>query len=116
MRPCGDSNLRQTAVSRRMSFARDTEDGCILSAKIHPGARKSAVTGVHANTLKISLTTPPVDGRANEALVGFIAEALRLPKARVVLLTGATSRTKTLRIAGLGAAEVTAALSPDACV
>ncbi len=94
-------------------FARNVEDGCILTVRIHPGARKDAVTGTHAEALKISLTTPPVDGRANEALIGFLAEALRLPRARIAILTGATSRTKTLRVTGKSAAEVQAALDPS---
>ena len=77
---------------------RDTPDGCILPVRVHPGARANAVTGTHDGALKISLTTPPTDGRANEALIVFIAEHLRIPRARVTLLTGATSRSKTLRI------------------
>jgi uncharacterized protein (TIGR00251 family) len=93
-------------------FTRDTPDGCTLAVRIHPGARRNAITGIHAEALKISLTTPPVDGRANEALIAFLAEALHLPKARIALLTGATSRSKTLRIAGKSAAEVQAALDP----
>jgi uncharacterized protein (TIGR00251 family) len=93
-------------------FARDTSDGCVLSVRVHPGARRNAVTGVHAEALKIALTTPPVDGRANEALIAFVAEALHLPRARIVIATGATSRTKSLRITGRSAAEVQAALSP----
>ena len=94
------------------TFAQDTKDGCTLAVRIHPGARKNAVTGTHDFALKIALTTPPVDGRANEALIAFLAEALRLPKARIVLMTGATSRSKTLRITGKSAAEVQAALDP----
>jgi uncharacterized protein (TIGR00251 family) len=94
------------------AFIRDVADGCILNARIHPGGRRNAVTGIHAEALKISLTTPPVDGRANEALISFVAEALRLPKARVTLLTGVTSRSKTLQITGKSAAEVQAALLP----
>ncbi len=95
-----------------VTFARDTPDGCTLSVRIHPGARKNAITGTHDSALKISLTTPPVDGRANEALIAFLAEALQIPKARIALLTGQTSRTKTLRITGKSAAEVQAALDP----
>jgi len=94
------------------AFVRDVANGCILSARIHPGARRNAVAGVHADELKISLTTPPVDGRANEALIAFLAEALRLPKARVSLLTGHTNRSKTLHITGRSAAEVQVALLP----
>ena len=95
-----------------VTFARDTPDGCTLSVRIHPGARKSAITGIHDNALKISLTTPPVDGRANEALIAFLAEVLHVPKSRVDLLTGQTSRSKTLRITGKSAAEVQVVLDP----
>jgi len=91
---------------------RDTPDGCILPVRVHPGARTNAVTGVHDGALKISLTTPPIDGRANDALIAFLAQRLRIPRARISLVAGATSRSKTLRIAGKSAAEVQAALDP----
>lgn len=94
------------------SFAKDVADGCTLAVRVHPGARKNGVTGVHAEAVKIALTAPPVDGKANEALIGFLAEALRLPRARIALVAGLTSRAKTLRITGKSAAEVTAALFP----
>jgi hypothetical protein len=94
------------------SFAKDVADGCTLAVRVHPGARKNAVTGVHAEAVKIALTTPPVDGKANEALIAFLAEALRLPRARIALVAGLTSRAKTLRITGKSAAEVAAALFP----
>jgi uncharacterized protein (TIGR00251 family) len=94
------------------TFAHDVSDGCTLSVHVHPGARKNGITGAHAGAVKIALTTPPTDGRANEALIALLAELLRLPRARITLLTGATSRTKLLRITGKSAAEVTAALLP----
>ncbi len=90
---------------------RDTSEGCILPVRVHPGARKNDITGVHDGTLKISLTTPPTDGRANEALIAFLAKFLQVPRARITLVTGATRRTKTLRIAAKSAAEVQATLS-----
>lgn len=93
-------------------FAHDTPDGCTLSVRVHPGARKNAITGVHDEAIKISLTATPTDGRANEALIAFLADSLRLPKSRISLLTGQTSRTKLIRIAGRNAAEVQAVLSP----
>jgi uncharacterized protein (TIGR00251 family) len=92
-------------------FAKDVADGCTLSVRVHPGARKNGVTGVHGNSAKIALTAPPIDGKANEALIAFLAEALRLPRARVSLVSGATSRSKILRITGKSAAEVATALS-----
>jgi uncharacterized protein (TIGR00251 family) len=91
---------------------RDTPDGCILPVRVHPGARTNAVTGAHDGALKISLTTPPTDGRANDALIAFLAEHLHTRRARITLLTGATSRSKTLRIAAKSAAELQAALAP----
>jgi uncharacterized protein len=92
---------------------RDTADGCTLPVRVHPGARRNAIAGVHDGALKISLTTPPTDGRANEALITFLAEHLRIPRSRITLLSGATSRSKTLRIAGKNATEVQAAFSPS---
>jgi len=97
-----------------MNFTRDTPDGCTLSVRVHPGAKKNAVTGLHADSLKVTLNAPPIDGRANDALIAFIAESLSLPQSRVALLTGASSRSKVLRITGKSAAEVQAALSPAA--
>ena len=93
-------------------FAKDVADGCTLSVRVHPGARKNGVTGVHAGALKISLTAPPVDGKANEAVIAFLADALHLPRVRVALVAGATSRAKMVRITGKSAAEVAAALFP----
>jgi uncharacterized protein (TIGR00251 family) len=90
---------------------RDSSDGCTLPVRVHPGARRNAITGVHDGALKVSLTTPPTDGRANQALIAFLAGELRIPRARVTLLTGATSRSKTLRIAGFNATQLRAAIA-----
>jgi uncharacterized protein (TIGR00251 family) len=90
---------------------RDSSDGCTLPVRVHPGARSNAIAGVHDGALKVSLTTPPTDGRANQALIAFLAAELRIPRARITLVTGATSRSKSLQIAGLTAAQLLAALS-----
>ena len=97
-----------------MSFANDTPDGCTLQLRVHPGAKTNAITGMHDGALKVSLTTPPTDGRANEALIAFLAERLRLPKGRISLLQGLTSRNKLVRITGANAEEVQAQLMPEA--
>jgi hypothetical protein len=89
---------------------RDVLDGCTLAVRVHPGAKRDAIVGMHGGTLKVAITAPATDGRANDALIAFVAERLRVPRARVSLLAGATSRTKTLRIQGTSAAEVQAAL------
>lgn len=90
---------------------RDTPNGCMLPVRVHPGARKNAVTGIHNGALKISLTTPPTDGRANQALIVLLAERLRIPRSSISLVAGTASRSKTLCIAAKSAAEVLAALS-----
>jgi uncharacterized protein (TIGR00251 family) len=100
-------------MSNDITFTRDTPDGCILSVRVHPGAKRDAVTGLHDGAVKIALNAPPVDGKANEALIAFVAEQLSIPRSKIALITGATSRSKTLRIAGKSAAEVAAALSSD---
>lgn len=94
------------------SFAQDVEDGCTLAVRVHPGARKNDVAGLHAGAVKISITAPPADGRANEALIAYLAELLKVPRARISLVSGASNRSKVLRITGRSAAEVETALFP----
>ena len=94
-------------------IVRPTDAGCTLSVRVHPGARRNAIIGTHADALKISLSTPPTDGRANAALIAFLAERLNIPRASIVLISGATSRSKTLRLTGITTAEAEARLLSD---
>ena len=91
----------------------DAPDGCTLALRVYPGAKRDAITGVHDGALKISLTAPPTEGRANEALIAFLAERLRLPRARMGLVSGMASRSKAVRITGMSADEVRSALRLD---
>jgi uncharacterized protein (TIGR00251 family) len=84
-----------------------------MAVRVHPGAKRNAITGTHDGALKVSLTVPPTDGRANEALIAFIAETLGVPRSRISLISGVVNRSKTLRIIGLNAAEVEARIGPD---
>ena len=86
-------------------IARSASGGCTISVRVHPGAKRNAITGTHDGALKISLTTPPTDGRANQALIAFLAERLNIPRASIDLIAGATSRSKTLRLTGITAEE-----------
>ena len=92
-----------------MSWLRTEADGSTLTLDLHiqPGAKKTEVAGLHGEALKIRLSAPPVDGKANDCLIAFLAEALGIPKSRIQLVSGATSRAKRLRIAGATEAEVT---------
>lgn len=69
-----------------------------LTLHVQPGARKTEVAGVHGDALKIRLAAPPVDGKANAALIGFIADRLGLAKSAVSLRSGQTSRHKVLEV------------------
>lgn len=69
-----------------------------LTLHIQPGAKKTEVAGIHGDALKIRLAAPPVDGKANAALIDFIATVLDLPKAAITLKSGQTSRRKVLAI------------------
>jgi uncharacterized protein (TIGR00251 family) len=82
-------------------------DGRItLTLHIQPGAKKTEFAGRHGDALKIRLAAPPVDGKANEALVKFIATTLHLPKSSIMLKSGQTSRHKVLEITGATAESV----------
>ncbi|SFR96582.1 hypothetical protein SAMN05421771_0006 [Granulicella pectinivorans] len=83
-----------------------------LKVRLHPGARKNAITGMHDGAVKISLTAPPVDGKANQALIAFLADLLRAPQSSLTITSGQTSRQKTLEIQGKSAAQIEHALSP----
>ena len=78
----------------------------LLSLHVQPGAKKTEVAGMHGAALKIRLAAPPVDGRANECLIGFLAKALGIAKNRVSLQSGAGSREKRVRISELDVAFV----------
>ena len=71
----------------------------MLTLHVQPGAKKTEIMGVHGNALKIRLSAPPVDGKANAALVEFIAARLGLAKSAIRLISGQTSRRKILEIA-----------------
>lgn len=86
-------------------------DDVVLSLHIQPGAKKTEVAGVHGEALKIRLHAPPVDGKANDCLIAYLAEKLGVPKARVILEAGQTSRSKRVRVVGLSAASVAETLT-----
>ncbi len=69
-----------------------------LAVHVQPGAKRSEVVGVHGDALKIRLAAPPVDGKANAALIEFLADRLGVARAQVVLKSGQTNRRKVLEI------------------
>ncbi len=85
---------------------RDTPGGATFSVKVHPRAKKNAIAGEIGDALKVALTAPPVEGKANEACVKFLAEFLQVPRSSVTIAAGETSRNKVIRVSGLNAAEL----------
>lgn len=85
---------------------RDTPSGATFSVKIHPRARKNTITGELGDALKIALTSPPVEGRANEACIAFLAGLLNVARSSVTIAAGESSRNKVIRIRDLSAAQV----------
>ena len=81
-------------------------EGCVLAVRAQPGARKNGVMGVHDGQLKVAVTAPADQGRANEALVDVIAEAFELKRSRVELIAGQTSRAKKFLIRGVRNADL----------
>jgi len=90
-------------VSRGDAFVpwrRVERDGSItLTIHAQPGAKRTEVAGVHGGSLRIRLAAPPVEGRANAALIAFLAEQFGVPQVAVTILRGHAARRKTVRIA-----------------
>lgn len=95
-----------------MGWLLATQDGCIVTVKATPRARKTEVAGADPDWLRVRVQAPPVDGKANAELTAFFAKALGIPKRSVVILTGDTSRLKRVKLLGLNAEAVTACLAP----
>ena len=82
----------------------------LLTLYVQPRASRNELAGVHDNGLKLRLTTPPVDGKANKAVIAFLAKLLKIPKSALVIRSGLQSRTKKLVLSGLDEQEVRAIL------
>jgi len=79
----------------------ESAKGITFAVKVHPRARKNAITGAVGDALKLALTAPPVEGRANQAVIEFFAELFAIPRSSVTIASGETSRNKVVRISGL---------------
>jgi len=91
---------------------RASKDGVTLAVRVQPGARKSAIVDVYGEgasaQLKIAVNAPPVEGRANTALIEFLAEFFSLSKSAIELATGASSRSKVFLLRGISLAQAEA--------
>jgi uncharacterized protein (TIGR00251 family) len=80
--------------------------GVTFAVRVVPRASKDEIVGIHGDALRVRLTAPPVEGKANEALIAFLAQRLGVRKSQVEIMAGATSRRKMIRIVGVLAQEV----------
>ena len=94
---------------------RATQDGVTLAVRAQPGAKTTAITGIYGEgpsaALKIAVQSPPIEGKANAALIIFLAELLAISKKRVELASGQQSRSKVFLIHGLSVEKVQKLLS-----
>ena len=94
---------------------RATPAGVTLAVRAQPGAKKTAIMGIYgegiAAQLKIAVQAPPLLGRANEAVIAFLAEVFGLPKSAVELVSGESSRSKVILLRGVTMARATAVLA-----
>jgi uncharacterized protein (TIGR00251 family) len=88
-------------------------DGVVVALHVQPGAHRTAIVGPHGDRLKIAVSSPPADGRANATLLEYLAKRLAIPKSSLRLVSGASSREKRVAIdAALPASTVASALAP----
>ena len=85
---------------------RDSDKGATFAIRVQARASRNAVVGEMGEALKIALTAPPVEGKANEACIEFLAILLKVPRSSVTIASGESSRNKVIRVAGLSTQQV----------
>lgn len=97
-----------------MACLRELANGASVSLSIHvqPKASRTRIAGLHGDAVKLCITSPPVDGKANAAVIQFIAKLFKIPRAAVTLASGEASRDKRLVLAGISMAQAEAILQP----
>ena len=93
-----------------MLTTKETAGGVTFKIRVIPGASKNEVAGIQDGALKIKLTAPPVEGKANRACVDFLAGLLGLRRSALAITSGEKSRKKTVTITGLGSRDLEARL------
>lgn len=89
-----------------MIAIKQSASGVTFAVRLRPRARKNEITGQAGDALKLSLTAPPLEGRANQACIEFFAMLLKLPRSSITIAAGQGSRNKVIRVTGLSAEEV----------
>lgn len=85
-----------------MPFLHALPDGnLLLSLHVQPRSRRNELGGLHGDTLKMRITAPPVDGKANKAVIALLAKLLKIPKSAIQIRSGLQSRSKKILLTGL---------------
>ena len=90
---------------------RETAGHITFSIKVQPRAKKNTINGTVGDALKVSLTAPPVDGKANQAVIEFFSGIFKIPRSSITIASGKTSRLKVICIVGVSKATVEQALA-----
>ena len=93
-----------------MFTVQDVPGGATFNIRVHPRAHKDGITGEVGDAVKVCVTAPPVDGKANESCIRFFAELLEVPRSSVTIAAGQNSRNKVIRVSGRTAEQVRASL------
>lgn len=94
----------------RTQWLQETKDGAVIAVKAVPRASRTEIAGDEGEWLRVRVKAPPVDGKANEAIVKFFAGLLGVPKGAVAIASGDTGRIKRIRVSGISAEAVRRAL------
>ena len=89
-----------------MDWIKETSKGLLLPVRAMPRASKNEIQGLLGEALKVRLQAPPVEGKANQALIRFLSKSLDLSRAQLSIATGETGRNKAVLITGLTKAEL----------
>ena len=84
----------------------ETSRGVAFVVKVHPRAKKNAIAGELGDAIKLSLTAPPIGGKANDTCIEFLASLLKVPHSSVTIASGQTSHRKIIRVVGLSREEI----------
>lgn len=93
-----------------MTIVEDRKGDVILNVLIQPRSSKTEIAGRHGETLKIRLTSPPVEGAANEQCRSLLSKVLKVPKKNIEIISGLKSRTKKLKITNISRSDAEKAL------
>jgi uncharacterized protein (TIGR00251 family) len=84
----------------------------VLNLYVQPKSSRTKIVGLHDGSVKLAITAPPVDGKANTQIIAFIAKLFKIPKSAITLLSGLQGRHKKIAIAGISQVEVQRILAP----